>query len=104
MKIAVFGAGAWGTALAMAAAPRHEVLLWARNAAHVLQMQSTGRNGMYLPEVALPPGLRVTGDFTQAVAHAAGGLHVIATPMAGLREQLRAQLGNRPVLWLCPGL
>jgi len=33
MKISVIGAGAWGTAIAAAAAPRHDVLLWARNPA-----------------------------------------------------------------------
>jgi glycerol-3-phosphate dehydrogenase (NAD(P)+) len=103
MKIAVFGAGAWGTALAVAAAPRHEVLLWARDAAQVLQMQSTQRNGVYLPEVALPPALRVTHDAAEAAAHGAGGLHVLATPMAGLRAQLLALPGDRPVLWLCKG-
>jgi glycerol-3-phosphate dehydrogenase (NAD(P)+) len=38
MKIAFLGAGAWGTALAMAAARRHDVLLWARDAAQAAQM------------------------------------------------------------------
>ena len=33
MKIVVFGAGAWGTALAISAAARHEVSLWARDPA-----------------------------------------------------------------------
>jgi glycerol-3-phosphate dehydrogenase (NAD(P)+) len=104
MKIAVFGAGAWGTALAVAAAQRHEVLLWARDAAQVLQMQSTRRNAVYLPEIDLPPGLRCTPDAAQALQHGTGGLNVIATPMSGLRDSLRALSAGQPVLWLCKGL
>ena len=103
MKIAVFGAGAWGTALAIAAAPRHDVLLWARDAGQVQRLQSTRRNALYLPELELPPALRITHDAAQAQAHAAGGLSVIATPMAGLRGALAALSGDRPALWLCKG-
>ena len=103
MKIAVFGAGAWGTALAVAAAPRHEVLLWARDAAQVQQMQATRCNAVYLPELSLPPALRLTHDAGEARAHATRGLTVIATPMAALRETLQGQPRDRPVLWLCKG-
>ena len=103
MKIAVFGAGAWGTALAVALAPRHEVLLWARDAAQAQQMQSTRRNAVYLPEVEWPPALRVTHDAAEAAGHGAAGLIVIATPMSALRERLRAVPGERPALWLCKG-
>ena len=103
MKIAVFGAGAWGTALAVAAAPRHEVLLWARDATQVQQMQSTRRNTRYLAEVELPPALRVTHGLAEATAHASSGLCVIATPMSALRQSLRALPDGRPALWLCKG-
>lgn len=108
MKIAVFGAGAWGTALAIAAAARHDVQLWARDAAQAAAMQSARRNARYLPEVALPPSLHVTADHAAALAHGGGeGLCIIATPMAGLREQLAALSGGpqgaRPVLWLSKG-
>ncbi len=106
MKIAVLGAGAWGTALAIAAAPRHETLLWARDAAQVQALQAARRNTRYLGEVALPATLRVTADLAEALAHARDGLTVIATPMAALREQLgllqRAGDG-RAALWLCKG-
>ena len=103
MKIAVFGAGAWGTALAVAAAPRHEVVLWARDARQVAAMQATRRNARYLAEVALPPELFITADEALAMAHGDAGLSVIATPMAGLRDRLTAQRGQRPALWLCKG-
>ncbi|HLL09822.1 MAG TPA: NAD(P)H-dependent glycerol-3-phosphate dehydrogenase [Rubrivivax sp.] len=104
MKIAVMGAGAWGTALAIAAAPRHDVLLWARDAAQAAAMHEARVNTRYLGGVPLPPALRITGDHAAAAAHAAQGLCVIATPMAGLREQLQRLPLRLPVLWLCKGL
>jgi glycerol-3-phosphate dehydrogenase (NAD(P)+) len=103
MKIAVLGAGAWGTALAAAAAARHDVLLWARDPAQAAQIQATRRNARYLGNIELPAGLRVSADAEQALAHAAGGMLVIATPMAGLREWLQRVPRERAVLWLCKG-
>jgi len=103
MRIALLGAGAWGTALAIAAAPRHEVLLWARDARQAAEMERERCNRRYLPEVPLPAALRVSADRDEALAHAAGGLTVIATPMAGLREQLAGLPDARAALWLCKG-
>jgi glycerol-3-phosphate dehydrogenase (NAD(P)+) len=103
MKIAVFGAGAWGTALALAAAARHEVLLWARDGAQAQTLARERLNRRYLPEVALPQALAITADHTAACAHAADGLAIIATPMSGLREQLRALRALPHLLWLCKG-
>ncbi len=110
MKIAVLGAGAWGTALAMAASAHpsgHAVRLWARDAAQVQRMRSLRRNA-YLPEVVLPPSLQVTADLDAAVRHAGGGdegLVVIATPMSGLDAVLRRLPEDLavPVVWLCKG-
>lgn len=103
MKIAVLGAGAWGTALAAAAAPRHEVLLWTRDAAQAAEIAATGRNTRYLGDEPLPAGLRVSADRDAALAHCDGGLLVIATPMAGLREHLGSLPDDRPALWACKG-
>jgi glycerol-3-phosphate dehydrogenase (NAD(P)+) len=112
MRIAVLGAGAWGTAIAIAAAARHEVLLWARDPAQARAMQAARRNQRYLPEVALPSTLRVSADEAAALAFSASGstasgaaqtLTIIATPMAALRERLTALPDARPVLWLCKG-
>ena len=49
MRIAMLGAGAWGTALAMAAAARHDVVLWARDAAQAEAMSLGRENTRYLP-------------------------------------------------------
>ena len=106
MKIAVLGAGAWGTALAAAAAAAgHDTRLWARDAAQAAAIQAAHANTRYLPEVALPPALQATADLPAALAHGAGadGLLVIATPMAGLRGLLQALPAGAPALWLCKG-
>ncbi len=84
-RIAVIGAGAWGTALA-AALQRggSQVTLWARrpDLVHALQTQSS--NPRHLPGIVLPPGLRATTALAEALAGAR--LVVLALPSAALRE------------------
>jgi len=107
MNIAVLGAGAWGTALACALAPRHAVQLYARDAAQARAMQSARGNRRYLPDIAFPPELVVTDDLAAALDHAAGGLVILATPTRALRDmcgQLRALRSEAPLVWLCKGL
>ncbi|WP_374567886.1 NAD(P)H-dependent glycerol-3-phosphate dehydrogenase [Ideonella sp.] len=103
MRLAFLGAGAWGTALAMAAARRHEVLLWARDAAQAAQMAAERCNTRYLPGLPWPDSLAVTADFDAAVAHGAQGLTIVATPMAGLRSTLARLPAQARVIWLCKG-
>lgn len=108
MRIAVFGAGAWGTALAISAArqPGHEVRLWARNPAQTLAMRQERENRRYLPGIALPEGLHlVDGDLQDAVAACAQvDVLIIGTPMAALRGMLQVMADVRvPVAWLCKG-
>ncbi len=104
MKICVLGAGAWGTALAVNAAGRHAVSLWARDAAQVQAMTAVRENVRYLPGVPLPPSLALrSGTVLAAVADA--DLAIIATPMAALREQLLLLRDAAcPVAWLCKGV
>ena len=83
MNIALLGAGAWGTALATALAPRQSVLLWARSPEQCAELSATRRNAHYLPGIALDPALLFTSQLSEAVAHARNGLLIIATPMAG---------------------
>lgn len=101
MDIAVMGAGAWGTALAISAARhgRAGVTLWARDAAQAAALQTERQNRRYLPGIELPAALRVvSGDLPQA------DLYVVASPMAGLRGWL-TRLADQPVpvAWLCKG-
>ncbi len=103
MKISVLGAGAWGTALAIAASARHEVCLWARDAAGVAAMRAARCNQRYLPDATLPDALVLTDQLDQALAHGRDGLIVIATPMAALRGMLAHLPAGARCLWLCKG-
>lgn len=109
-KITVLGAGAWGTAVAIALAARHDVLLWGRNPAQMAQAASARENTEYLPGFPFPEGLDVTADFDAAVAHVVNSageapLLIAACPVAGLRPLLQ-QLKGRAIpniVWLCKG-
>ncbi|HEX2540850.1 MAG TPA: NAD(P)H-dependent glycerol-3-phosphate dehydrogenase [Caldimonas sp.] len=105
MNLTVLGAGAWGTALAIHASAANATRLWARDPQQVNRMRSLRRNARYLPEVALPPALQVSGDLEASLRHAQGGLVVIATPMAGLEPTLRRLPPglDAEVVWLCKG-
>lgn len=106
MKIAVLGAGAWGTALAINAGAQHTVTLWARDAAQAQAMQTERVNTRYLPNLPFTTGVQVSSDPLGAWL-AAQNLVVIGSPMSGLRgmlTQLAPILGNNvPVAWLCKG-
>lgn len=106
-NVTVLGAGAWGTAVAMALAQRHEVLLWGRNAAQQQEMAAARENRHYLPGQPFPAALQVGSDFDAALAHVAapGSLLIAACPVAGLRPLLE-QLKTRKIpnlVWLCKG-
>jgi len=110
MKITVLGAGAWGTALAMAAASErgqtHAVRLWARDPAQAQRLQAERCNGRYLPGLPFPDALSVLAMPEDALGHALADqdLIVVATPMAGLRATLTRLNGlSVPVVWLCKG-
>ncbi len=103
MKIAVLGAGAWGTALAISFCARHEVSLWAREQADREALRER-RASRYLPEAALPASIRVEEDF--ALAARAAGLVLVSTATAGLRPTLQALAQFEPaprLTWACKG-
>ena len=57
-RVAVMGAGSWGTAIATALAVNgHDIRLWGRNASMMADMQSSRENSKYLPGVKLGPSL-----------------------------------------------
>jgi len=87
-KIAVLGAGSWGTALSVHLGRLdHDVCLWARDGALVAEMRASRVNGVYMPGVTLPP----TVSITQQVADAVAGrdLIVSAIPSHGCRVVIR---------------
>lgn len=108
MRITVIGAGAWGTAMAMAACRQseHEVRLHARDDAQAAVLREQGQNTRYLPGIDLPQGLGIlSGPLAPLLAQAqAHDLFIVATPMAGLRNSLQALKDvPGPVAWLCKG-
>ena len=105
MKICVLGAGAWGTALAINAAGRHAVSLWARDTAQATNIAVYRENARYLPGIELPSSVLLrSGPAAGAVEGV--DLAIIATPMAGLREMLLAlrDAACPGVVWLCKGV
>lgn len=110
MNIAILGAGAWGTALAVSLSPRHRVTLWARDAAQIAEMAAGRRNQRYLPEIELPHELHLTADLDAALRgteqSGAPEMLLLAVPLSALRGVLQrvAQL-SRPVavVWACKG-
>jgi glycerol-3-phosphate dehydrogenase (NAD(P)+) len=106
MKIAVLGAGAWGTALAINAGAHHTVTLWARDVAQAQAMQAERVNTRYLPEQPFTAGVQVSSA-PLGPWLAEQDLVVIGSPMSSLRgmlTQLAPILGSSvPVAWLCKG-
>lgn len=97
-KIAVIGAGAWGTALAILQANAgRNVTLWARDAAKADSMQSSRRNP-HLPETELPPSLQVTSVMPEA------DILLIAVPLQILRHLLPALPTGMPLVLCCKGV
>jgi len=105
MKIAVLGAGAWGTALALQASVNHNITLWARSPELVASMQASRTNDKYLPGYIFPESLKVSCEPLGQELHGFD-LIIIATPMSALRsmlKQLSALSLKVPVVWLCKG-
>ena len=94
MKIAVLGAGAWGTALAIHAAQRHDVMLWSRNAQVLESLRTAGTNQRYLPDVKVPSSMGFTDRLDEAVRDA--DLLVMATSVAGLEPVAQAVQALQP--------
>ena len=102
MKISVLGAGAWGTAIAVALSARHQTMLWDHEPGQCRAIATERRNRRFLPEIALPAQIAIEADF--AVAVAAAELVLVATPTAALRETLvKLAPTRKPVVWLCKG-
>jgi glycerol-3-phosphate dehydrogenase (NAD(P)+) len=76
-RLAIVGAGSWGTALAVILAPRFpEIRLWVYEADLAERMRETRENEVYLPGFRLPEKVRVVTDFEEALDGAATVLGV----------------------------
>jgi glycerol-3-phosphate dehydrogenase (NAD(P)+) len=104
MRLAILGAGAWGTALGVALSSRHQISLWSRDPAQSRTLAADRVNARYLPDVAIPAGVLITSQLQLAIDN--GALIVIAVPTSALRETMRlivAAGSSAGVVWLCKG-
>lgn len=92
-RVAVLGAGGWGTALAILLSRKGlPVYLWARRPELAAQLREQRANPDYLPGIELPRGLAITADIGEAVGDA--GAVVFSVPSHGLREVARQVAGK----------
>lgn len=87
IRVAVIGAGSWGTTVAALASVNTPTVLWARRSALADQINSAHVNPDYLPSFTLPRDLRATDSIEEAVANA--DVVVMAVPSHGFRSVAR---------------
>jgi glycerol-3-phosphate dehydrogenase (NAD(P)+) len=87
-RVAVLGAGAWGTALAISLARRggHTLNLWSHSSALAEQIADTGENLQYLPGFTVPSDVHVTSDLPASIFEA--DILLCVTPSQHLRETI----------------
>ena len=86
-KVAVFGAGSWGTAFSLVLADAgHDITLWARREDVCTSINEKRENPDYLPGIEPPDGISATHDHEKAAAGA--DFVVLTVPSQTLRENL----------------
>jgi len=105
-RVAVMGAGSWGTTVATLASHNVPTLLWARNAELANEINETHRNERYLAHYPLPDDLRATASIEEAVSQA--DVVIMGVPSHGLRsvvgEAARFMKAGVPIISLAKGL
>jgi len=97
-RLAVIGAGSWGTALAIVLAGRFETLrLWVYEAPLAERMRQTRENEVYLPSVQLPANVNVTSDLADALDGA-------ETVLSVMPSHLVRRAYEQMLPWLTPGM
>jgi len=103
MSIGILGAGAFGTALAVALARNSRVMLWARDPAQVAEMQKSRVNLRRLPGVTLPENVSVTAK----ISDIRGDILLLAMPMqqmAGFLAEYGPAFGGRALVACSKGI
>jgi glycerol-3-phosphate dehydrogenase (NAD(P)+) len=103
-RVAVIGAGAWGTALAIALARKggHSIRLWANEAEVVESIAARRRNDLFLPGIVLAPAIEATHDLNLALE----AVEIVVSVMPSqhcraLFERMAPQLGPETLLVSC---
>ena len=102
-KIAVLGAGSWGSVLAKVLVENgHEVALWSNSQAQVDELNQQHTNDKYLPDLIYPEALKATTDLKAAVKDAGTVLFVVPTKVIRLVAQqlieVLEELGTKPLI------
>ena len=103
MRIAILGAGAWGSALAVSFSAAHAVTLWSRRSDDCAGLAAT-RRSRYLPDVPIPASVAVEAHLARAIEGC--DLVIVATATSGLRETALAVAAIAPapaLVWACKG-
>lgn len=106
-RLAVLGAGSWGTALALVLARNgHRVRLWGHDPEVMATMTETRRNPRYLSDVELPPGITPEAALDKTVADADAVLMVVpSSAFADCTRQLSPVIpASIPLIWATKGL
>lgn len=104
MNVAVIGAGAWGTALAIQLAKKHSVSFWGRDQVSLSALALARVNEKYLPGITLSSNIFVTPQLDAALANADMALIVTSTDgLAASVERIHGIAPSTPVIWACKG-
>ena len=99
-KIAVLGPGSWGTALAKVLVENgHDVTIWGHNPEQLVEINDSHTNHHYLPDIALPEGLKANADLKTCVSGADAILFVVPTKaIRSVSKQLVEVMDTKPVI------
>jgi glycerol-3-phosphate dehydrogenase (NAD(P)+) len=103
MRLAILGAGAWGSALAITLSRAHHVSLWTRDTARVAEIERT-RESPYLQGIRLPDSVSLVTDAPRAARES--DLAILATSTSGMASVLRHIANAKAqcsLLWACKG-
>jgi len=106
-KMTVYGAGSWGTALALQLARNDiDVLLWAHNSEKIAKYEQQRENSHYLPDIKFPETLHCTDSLEAAMQHADDQLIVVPShSFRDLLKQIKPYLhSNHSIVWATKGL
>lgn len=101
MSVCVLGAGAFGTALAIALGGNGPVVLWARDPS---DMEQTRQNARRLPDSHFPDTLKVTGDLNVALSAQTVLLAVPMQKLRGFLQEHESGLKNKTLVACCKGI
>lgn len=103
----VLGAGAWGTALAIALARNeHDIKLWGRDSSHLAEIQASRENAKYIPGVVFPATLQLEPDLERALTSSNHVLvsvpsHAFIAMLEAIKPLIKS---DTPVSWATKGL